>query len=260
MVQANLNGRVALVTGSSQGVGRAIALRFAENGADVVVNARSSGPALEVVGRIENLGRRARYEPADISDYRQVKQMVDNTIREFGKIDILVASGAAAGPPPQFFHQLDPQSYMDCIKSHLFTRLYCIRAVLGHMMEKRGGKIISITTDAGRTPTPGESLIGGAAAALLLMTRALAQEMARSQIRINTICITVTKDTPGWDKAMSDDSTRLFKIFQKVEERVPFRLNKPDDIAQLALFLASDDSNQISGQVFSVNGGLSFPG
>lgn len=259
-MQANLNGKVAIVTGSSQGIGRAIALRFAENGADVVVNARSSGPALEVLRQIESLGRKARYEQADISDYHQVKQMVDNTIHEFGKIDIMVASGAAAGPPPQLFYQLDPQSYMDCITSHLLTRLYCIRAVLGHMMERRGGKIVAVSTDAGRTPTPGESLIGGAAAALVLMTRALAQEMSRSQIRINTICITVTRDTPGWDKAMSDDTTYLFKMFKKVEERVPFGLNRPDDIAQLALFLASDDSNQITGQVFSINGGLSFPG
>lgn len=259
-MQANLSGKVALVTGSSKGIGRAIALRFAENGADVVVNARNQGPALEVVEEIKGLGRRAYFEQADIYSYPEVKRMVRNAAQEFGKVDILVASGGAAGPPPQFFHQIDPESYPDCIESHLLTRLYCIRAAIDHMMERQGGKIIAITTDAGRTPTPGESLIGAGAAALVLMTKVLAQEIARSHIRINTICTTVTKDTPGYEAAMADDSTYLFKLFKKAEERIPFGMNKPDDIAQLALFLASEDSDQITGQIFSINGGLSFPG
>ncbi|MCX6000456.1 MAG: SDR family oxidoreductase [Chloroflexi bacterium] len=149
---------------------------------------------------------------------------------------------------------------MDCVESHLLTRLYCMKAAIDQMVGRGGGKIILVTTDAGRTPTPGESLIGGAAAAVVFMTRAVAQEVVRSQIRINTICTTVTRDTPGWDKAMSDESTHLFKLFNKAEARIPLGINKPDDIAQLALYLASDDSNQITGQVFSVNGGLSFPG
>jgi len=259
-LQADLRNKVALVTGSTSGIGKAIALRFAENGADVVVNGRTEGPALQVVDQIKSLGRQASFDRADIYNYHQVKEMVRRAVEEFGRIDILVASGGAAGPPPQFFHQIDPSSYMECVQSHLITRLYCIRAAVDHMMERQGGKIIAITTDAGRTPTPGESLIGGCAAALVLMTKAIAQELARSGIRINTICTTVTRDTPGWEKAMSDTSTYLFKLFKKAEEKIPFGMNRPDDIAQLALYLASDDSNQVSGQIFSVNGGLSFPG
>jgi len=259
-VRVDLSNKVALVTGSSRGIGRAIALKLADNGADVVVNARNQSPALEVVEQIERLGRRACFVQADIHDYDQVKQMVCDATQEFGKIDILVANGGAAGPPPQPFHEIDPAVYPDCVESHLFSRLYCIKAVLDHMMERQEGRIIAITTDAGRTPTPGESLIGGAAAALVLMTRALGQELARLRIRINTICTTVTKDTPGYEKAMSDDSTHLFKMFKKAEARMPFGMNKPDDIAHLALFLASEESNQITGQVFSISGGLSFPG
>jgi len=259
-LQANLKDKVALVTGSSKGIGRAIALRFAENGADVIVNGRNEGPASEVVDQIKGLGRRAYFSKANIYDYEQVKQMVGQAAEEFGGIDIMVANGGAAGPPPQPFHQIDPDSYIRCIKSHLFTRLYCIRAAIDHMMERQGGKIIAITTDAGRIPTRGESLIGGGAAALVLMTKAIAQETARSRIRVNTICTTVTRDTPGWEVAMSDDSTRLFELFQKAIERFPLGVNEPDDVAQLALYLASDDSDQITGQIFSVNGGLSFPG
>jgi 3-oxoacyl-[acyl-carrier protein] reductase len=259
-VEADLSGKVALVTGSSKGIGRAIAVRFAENGASVVINARTPGPASEVVEHIRAMGREAHFEPADLYNYDDVKHMVDSAAQRFGHIDILVASGAAAGPPPQPFHEIDPKWYGDCISSHLFTRLHAVRAVLDHMMSRQSGKIIIVTTDAGRTPTRGESLIGGAAAALVLMTKALAMEFARSKIHINTICTTITRDTPGYEKATSQQGTRIADIFKKAEERMPFGINKPDDIAQLALFLASEDSNQITGQIFSISGGLSFPG
>jgi len=259
-VEADLSGKVALVTGSSKGIGRAIAVRFAENGASVVINARTPGPALEVVERVRALGREAHFEPADLYNYQDVKRMVDSAVQKLGHIDILVANGAAAGPPPQPFHEIDPKSYGDCVSSHLFTRLHVVRAALDHMMARQSGKIIMVTTDAGRTPTRGESLIGGAAAAVVLMTKVLAQELARWKIRVNTICTTVTKDTPGYDTATSQQDTHLANLFKKAEERMPFGMNKPDDIAQLALFLASEDSNQITGQIFSISGGLSFPG
>jgi 2-hydroxycyclohexanecarboxyl-CoA dehydrogenase len=259
-VEADLSGKVALVTGSSKGIGRAIAVRLAENGASVVINARTPGPALEVVERIRAMGREAHFEPADLYSYQDVKRMVDSTVQRFGHIDIVVANGAAAGPPPQPFHEIDPKSYGDCVSSHLFTRLHVVRAALDHMMARQSGKIIMVTTDAGRSPTRGESLIGGAAAALVLMTKALAMELARSKIRINTICTTATKGTPGYDRATSVQDTRMAEIFRKAEERMPFGMNQPDDIAQLALFLASADSNQITGQIFSVTGGLTFPG
>lgn len=259
-MEADLSGRVALVTGSSKGIGRAIAIRFAENGASVVINARTPGPALELVERIRAMGREAHFEPADLYNFQDVKRMVDSTVRRFGRIDILVATGAAAGPPPQPFHEIDPSLYGDCISSHLFTRLYAVKAALDHMIPRQSGRIVIVTTDAGRTPTRGESLIGGAAAAVVLMTKALGMELARAKIRINTICTTATKDTPGYDRATSDQSTRMAEIFRKAEERMPFGMNRPDDIAHLALFLASEESSQITGQVFSVTGGLTFPG
>ena len=259
-MQANLNGKVALVTGASKGIGRTIALTMAANGADVIVNARNREPSLEVVEQIRALGRRASFQPADIWDYGQVRGMVDRSLEEFGQIDILVASGAGGGAPPEFFMKIDPDQYPGVIQSHLFARLYCVRAVLDQMVERRDGKIILITTDAGRTPTPRESLIGGAAAALVLMTKVIAQEISRHRVRINTICTTVTKDTPGYDYAMADPSRPIYHIFQKAEERMPFGMNRPADIAHLALFLASDESSQITGQTFSISGGLSFPG
>ena len=249
-----------MVTGSSKGIGRAIAVRLAENGASVVVNARTPGPALELVEQLRAMGREACFDPADLHVYQDVKRLFDDAVERFGLVDIAVATGAAAGPPPQPFHQIDPGSYADCMASHLFTRLHVVRAAMDHMMVRQSGKIIMVTTDAGRSPTRGESLIGGAAAALVLMTKALAMELARYKVRINTICTTVTRDTPGYDKATSEVGTRMADIFKKAEERMPFGINRPDDLAQMALFLASDDSNQITGQTFSITGGLTFPG
>lgn len=259
-MQADLSGKVALVTGSTKGIGRAVALTLARNGADVVLNGRNLEHAQPVLEEIRGMGRQASFEEADIWDYQEVRAMVDRAVQRCSRLDILVASGAGGGAPPEFFIKIDPEMYVDTVRSHLLSRLYCVRAVLDHMMERQRGKIIMITTDAGRTPTPRESLIGGAAAGLVLMTKVIAQETARWQIRINTICTTVTKDTPGYDYAMADPTSHIYRIFKKAEERMPFGMNRPDDIAQLALFLASEDSNQITGQVFSVSGGLSFPG
>jgi 2-deoxy-D-gluconate 3-dehydrogenase len=92
------------------------------------------------------------------------------------------------------------------------------------------------------------------------MTKALAMELARYKIRINTICTTATKGTPGYDSATSEQGTRMADIFKKAEERMPFGMNRPEDIAAVALFLASEASDQMTGQIFSVSGGLSFPG
>lgn len=259
-MEADLSGKVAVVTGSSKGIGRAIAVRLAENGASVVINARTPGPALELVDRLRALGREACFEPADLNSCQDVKRLFDNVVRRLGRVDIAVANGAAAGPPPRPFHQIDPAHYADCIGSHLFTRLHVVRAALDHMLARQAGKIIMVTTEAGRTPTRGEALIGGAAAAVVLMTKALAMETARSGIRVNTICTTVTRDTPGYEKATSQTDTRIADIFKKAEGRMPFGMNRPDDIAAMALFLASDDSNQITGQIFTVSGGLTFPG
>ncbi len=257
-MEANLLGKVALLTASSQGIGKAIALKLAENGADVVINARNPEPALEVVKKIEGMGRRSIFEKADLTSYEEVRRMVEDILDKWGRIDILVASGGAGYPPARFFHETPPQLYDDYFRDKLFTRLYAIRAVLDHMKERQKGKIILISTDAGRVPTPGESMIGAPAAGLVLLTKTLAREFARWKLHINIICLTVISDTPGYERAIRHVSTG--KIFQKAAQRIPFWPITTKDVAELALFLASEDSDRITGQIFSISGGLSFPG
>ena len=259
-MQADLSNKVALVAGSTYGIGQAIAIKFAQNGADVVINGRNPESAKETLKEIESLGRRVIFEKADVTDYQQVQQMVDNTLAKLGKIDILVCSGGIGAGfeiGPHFFRQTDPGTYWGFVQSQWFSRLYCIKAVLEHMIERNKGKIVLITTDAGRWPTPAESLPGGVGAAIVMTTKVLAKEFTRWGIRINTISTTVTRDTPAMKRVLGEWSAA--KVFQQALDKQPFPL-LAKDIAEAALFFASDDSDAITGQTLSVNGGLSFPG
>jgi 3-oxoacyl-[acyl-carrier protein] reductase len=258
----DLKGKVALITGSTKGIGRTIALKFSENGADVIINGRSKEDGMKTVKKIKDMGRQAIFEKADVTLYAEVKEMVDRILKKMPRIDILIASGGVMSrgkvmTAPSFFKEIDPDTYMDFFNSQYFSRLYCIRAVLDQMVEKKSGKIVLISTDAGRWPTPGESLPGGAGAALVMSTKVLAGEFARWGIRINTISTTVTRDTPGIEHVGSYGAAG--KIFQRAMERQPFPISS-NDIAETALFLASEASDQITGQIISVNGGLCFPG
>lgn len=256
-MKAKLDGKVALVGGSTKGIGRAIALRYAENGADIVVNGRDPASAQLVIDQIRSLGRRAIFGKADLVNFQEVKLMTENAISQMGKIDILVANGGAGPPSAQFFRETDPDLYMDYARTRWLSRAYLIKSVLEHMIQRQTGKIVIITTDAGRVPTPGESMVGGSGAAVVMMAKVMAREFARWQIRVNTICTTVTRDTPSFERALASDAG---KVFRKAEAKMPFGINKPEDIAEAALFFASEESNQITGQTLSVNGGLSFSG
>ena len=248
-----LSGKVALIGGSTKGIGRAIAKRFSHEGARVVINGRDEASAEEVLRELKGEGV---FIKADLTKYEDVKRMVDEAVGRFGRLDIVVANGASDYPPAKFFHEIEPSLYPDYILTRLFTRLYMIRSSLDYL--KGGGKIIIITTDAGRTPTPGESMIGACGSALVMLTKVLAREFSRWKIYVNTICLTVTANTPGFERALKYDSTG--KIFKRASERTPFWPIYPEDVAELALFLASSSSDKITGQIFSINGGLSFPG
>lgn len=257
-MRVDLAGKVALITGATKGVGRNIALKLAENGASIAINARRPGPATEVIQQIEAMGQKAVFEQADITDYQEVERMIANVLQRLEKIDILVVSGGATEElKPNFFHGINPDDYMAYVKGQWLSRLYCARAVLDHMIERKSGKIIFLGTDGGRWPTPGESIAGGVGAALVMSTKVLAKEFTRWQIRVNAICITVTQDTPGLDWVLRDSPAA--KIFQKALKQQPFPVTS-DDVAEALLFFASSESDQITGQILSVNGGLSFPG
>jgi 3-oxoacyl-[acyl-carrier protein] reductase len=262
-LRTDLRGKVALVTGGTAGIGRQAVLALARDGADVGILARDPEPALELVEQIEAMGQRAIALPADLTQYDEVRTAVEMTVEDLGSLDILVASGGAGlHTPARPFHEIDPAVYPNYVMTHLYARLHAIRAALDVMVPAESGSIVLLTTDAGRTPTPGESFIGGAAAAMIFMVRALGRELARHHVRINAVAITLTRDTPGYDWYQSQLHTDnvLVRAFQKLEREVPLGLNSPEDVVNAILFLASGAAAQVTGATLSVNGGISFPG
>ncbi|MEW6033671.1 MAG: SDR family NAD(P)-dependent oxidoreductase [Chloroflexota bacterium] len=257
-MQADLRDKVALVTGSTYGIGKAVALKLASNGADIVVNARTEGSGTEVVAEIKKLGRRAIFEKADITMWPEVQRMATGAVFSMGKVDILVVSGGAAAEMgmPNFFRNMHPDEYLSFIKAQYLSRLYCVKALLDHMIERKSGNIVLITTDAGRFPTPAECLPGGAGAGVVMATKVLAKELGRWQVRVNAISTTVTRDTPGLETVLKGSAGH---VFQQGLEKQLFPLYSKH-IAEAVLFFASDDSSAITGQTLSVNGGLCFPG
>jgi len=257
-MQVDLDGKVAFVAGSTSGIGKVVALKLAENKADIVLNGRTSAQSEDVVKKIGQLGRNVIFEKADITDYRAIEQAMQNAITKLGKVDILVASGGITRTDirAKFFHETDPADYLTIAKSQWWSRLYCIKAVLPHMITRKMGKIVILTTDAGIWPTPAESMIGGAGAAVMMGTKVLAKELARWQIRVNAVSMTAIKDSVGFQEA-TKLSNSLAHVFKRAFEKQPFPITM-EDVAEACLFLASPEADGITGQILSVNGGLSF--
>lgn len=258
MTQADsFDGDVAIVTGSTSGVGKAIALELADRGADVVVNGLTQEKGRRLVDEIEDGGQRARFVRADITDYGEMERLVETAVDELGGLDILVGSGGATGKDvmPDFFRDQDPSDHPEFVETHYLGRIYPIKAALEPMIETGGGRIVNISSDAGRVPTPGESGVGGPFAAVMMATRALAQELARWDIRVNTVSVSVVADTPGLDRDLAE--SEMSHVFEKALELQDFPVSS-EDIAEAAAFLAGE--RPITGQILSVNGGVSFPG
>jgi 3-oxoacyl-[acyl-carrier protein] reductase len=254
-----MTGQTALVTGSTGGIGRAVAAELASHGAHVVVNGRSAEHGEPVVAAIEDAGGSAAFRAADINDYDQVTRLVGGVVADRGGIDVLVPNGAATSAPiPDYFRGTDPEDMLSFAESMFANRLYVIRAALEPMIEAGGGRIVSIGADSGRWPTPGEVGPGTASAALMMATKVLARELGRWDITVNAVSISVTEDTPALEWVMEESPAA--SVFERAMERQQFDVTA-EDIAQAVAFLAgADGGGAVTGQLLSVNGGISFPG
>lgn len=246
-----LEGRVALITGSSRGIGRAIALEFAKEGARVCVNyVRSEDKAREVVERIRSLGGEAIMIKADVSKLDEVRSLISKVIERFGKLDILVNNAAimmkgsiVETDDEEFYERLDRMWEVN-VKGVI----YCCKEAIKHMIKNRYGKIINIASNAGiGTAFPGTTPYAVTKAGIILLTRRLAFELGPYGINVNAIA-------PGMivtDMSMaSPDGIELAK-----KRSVLNKVGNPEDIAKLALFLASDESSYITGQIIVADGG-----
>ncbi len=250
-----LAGKVAIVTGGGRGIGRAISLDLAAEGANVVIADLNLEDAQSTAKEVTALGRKALPFKADVTSSREVNAMVAQAIRDLGGVDILVNNAGWDKLEP--FVKSTEETWDKVIAINLKGPIICARAVLDHMIEKGSGKIISIASDAGKAGSSGEAVYGGCKAGVIGFSKTLARETARYNVNVNCVCPGPT-DTPLLQSLMGSADTGA-KMLQAVIRAVPFkRLGRPEDIAKMVTFLASDDASYITGQAFSVNGGLTM--
>ncbi|MBN8960672.1 MAG: SDR family oxidoreductase [Rhizobiales bacterium] len=256
----DLNNKVALITGAGQGVGRQIALHFAaHNAAGVIVNDYFLERAEEVAKEINDAGGKAVAAQADVTDMASVKKMVSMAEQAFGPIDILVnnAGNAGAVPDPDArkpFWETGPEVWNSFIGVNLYGVINCASACIPRMIERQGGRIITIISDAGRAGEAGLEVYSGAKAGAAGFTRAIARSLGRHQITANCVAIAATA-TPAIEARLKANPEMLKKMMEKYVIRRP---GQPTDVANMVLFLASGASAWITGQTYPVNGGFTF--
>lgn len=251
-----LEDKTAIVTGSGRGIGRAIACRLAEEGANVAVNDVDEGNASETVSLIEEDGGVATTAIADVTDLKDVREMVAGVEDELGGIDILVNN--AGWDEIQWFIKQDPSVWDRIIDLNLRGQVNCCRSVAEVMTEQdNGGAIINIASDAARVGSMGEAVYSGTKGGIISFTKTLAREFARDQIRCNVVAPGPT-DTPR-NEEIVEESDLAAKILGSMTDQVPLgRMGDPEDIAAAVAFLASEDADFVTGQVLSVSGGLTM--
>ncbi len=260
MPTADFSGKVALVTGASGGVGLRVAEALARGGATVVVNSRSEESARRTVERLATLSENVLAAVGDCENYDATVEVTRRAASVNGGIDLLVSAGAASRVLPRPFADMSSAELVDAFESRLLPRIFPVHAALPHMRE-RGGAVVMLCTDAARHATAGESIPGAVGASVILMTKVFAKEFARWRIRVNSVAMTLTSDTPSFDRIFGEDRTFSSKLFTKLAERFPSgRPPTAEEVASVVTFLVSEQSAQVTGQTVSVNGGLSFGG
>lgn len=243
-----LEGKKALVTGASRGIGRAIALALAAEGVDVAVNyAGSEAAAKEVAAEIEAMGRKAFVIQADISSNAAATEMIDKVVAEFGRIDILVNNAGITRDG--LLMRMKEEDWDAVLTTNLKGVFNCTKASIKYMMKQRAGHIVSISSVVGLMGNAGQANYAAAKAGVIGFTKAVAKEVAARGITVNAVA-------PGF---IQTDMTKVLseKVVEGMKASIPLaRLGDPEDIAKAVVFLASDDASYITGQTLNVDGGM----
>ncbi len=243
----NLSGRVALVTGASQGIGRACALRLAKDGATVAVAARNQEKLNELVQEINAAGGKSSAFAIDVADEDQVKSSIKSALLEFGKIDILVNNAGITRD--QLVMRMKRSDWDSVISTNLTSAYLCTQQVIGSMLKQRWGRIINITSIFGQMGQAGQANYAASKAGLIGLTMAIAREVGSRNITCNAIApgFIETAMTAGLNDDLKKEALKMIPLA---------RIGTPEDVAAAVAFLASDESSYITGHVLSVNGGM----
>lgn len=246
-----LKDKVAIVTGGGQGIGETIALTLAGKGAHVAIADLNTDTATEVANKIIAMGRKAMAIKTDVADSTSVNAMVQKTLSEMGGIDILVNDAGYVAPMMRRVVKEDEEYWDKVIAINLKGVILTSRAVIDHMTEKKGGKIVNIASDAARVGQFGQAVYSGAKGGVVAFSKAFAQEVAKYQININCVAPGAT-NTPAFAKAPAEMREAAAKIY-------PLRrVAETTDIANAVAFFASSDADFITGQTLSVSGGYTM--
>ena len=243
----SLAQRVALVTGASQGIGRACALKLASEGAAVALAARNQEKLNEVVQQINAAGGKAATFPMDVADEDQIKSAFKSALAQFGKIDILVNNAGITRD--QLVMRMKRADWDAVLNTNLTSAYLCIQQVIGSMLKQRWGRIINVTSVFGQTGQAGQANYASSKAGLIGLTMAIAREVGSRSITCNAVA-------PGFiETAMTSGLSDEFK--QSATKMIPLgRVGTPDEVANAVAFLASEDAAYITGHVLNVNGGM----
>jgi 3-oxoacyl-[acyl-carrier protein] reductase len=243
----SLSGRVALVTGASQGIGRACALKLATEGATVAAAARNQDKLNQLVNEIIASGGKAAAFPLDVTDEEQVKSAIKSAIAQFGKIDVLVNNAGITRD--QLVMRMRRADWDAVLQTNLTSAYLCIQQVTSSMLKQRWGRIINITSVFGQMGQAGQVNYAASKAGLIGLTMAVARELGSRNITCNAVA-------PGFiETAMTEALGDEFK--QNAAKQIPLgRVGTPGDVASAVAFLASDAAAYITGHVLNVNGGL----
>ncbi|MFD2628351.1 3-oxoacyl-[acyl-carrier-protein] reductase [Oceanobacillus kapialis] len=243
-----LKGKSALVTGASRGIGREIALELARQGANVAVNfSGNEGKAQEVVDEIKEMGCNAFKIQADVANEASVKEMVKEVIGQFGSLDILVNNAGVTRD--NLLMRMKEEEFDQVINTNLKGVFVCTKAVTRQMMKQKAGQIINVASIVGVSGNPGQANYVAAKAGVIGLTKTTAKELASRNIRVNAVA-------PGF---ISTDMTDALTEEQQAGmlDMIPLgKLGKPEEVAKVVRFLASEDASYITGQTIHIDGGM----
>ena len=245
-----LEGKVALVTGASRGIGRAIAIKLAEYGATVIVNYNGSKEkAEETVKAIEDMGKEATISCFDVSDENACKSGIDEMLKKYGHIDILVNNAGITRD--KLLMGMSEEDFLSVLNTNLLGAFHTTKFLIRNFLKLKGGSIINISSVSGVIGNPGQANYSASKAGIIGLTKSVAREYASKGIRVNAIA-------PGFvGTDMVDNMTEEAK--KQIESKVPLgRIGEPSEIAEMAAFLASDKASYITGQVIHVDGGMAI--